>query len=82
MRFNTPIEVTENTGSTPEEARRCGSKLLVGGSTIVKTLSSTDTIDCEEVLKEAQEIKRRAQQNQPNVVSGKRAVCLLLICLT
>lgn len=71
MRFDTPIEVTEETGSTESEARRCGTKLSQTGSTIAKTLSTTETIDCEEILKEAQTIRRNRQgDGATNVVSG------------
>ena len=39
MRFDTPIEITEESGSTEEEARRFGTKLTKQGSTMAKTLS-------------------------------------------
>ena len=71
MRFDTPIEVTEDTGSTETQAKCCGSKLLEAGSTIARTLSTTEVIDCEEVLKEAQAIReKRKNKEHDNVVSG------------
>ena len=72
MRFDTPIEITEGSGSTEEEARRCGTKLTKQGSTMAKTLSTDETIDCEEVLREAQAIrKRREAQDLLQIVAGK-----------
>ena len=71
MRFDTPIEVTEDTGSCPADAKRCGSTLTKEGSTMAKTLSTTETIDVEEVLAEAQAIrKRRKNADVTHEVSG------------
>ena len=71
MRFDTPIEVTEDSGSTAEEAKRCGSKLAKTGSTLAKTLSTTETIDVVDLLQEAQDIRRKRDGEAPdNVVSG------------
>ena len=71
MRFDTPIEVTEDTGFSPEEAKRCGSAVNKQGSTIAKTLSTTEIIDVEEVLAEAQAIrKKRKNVEIANEVSG------------
>ena len=71
MRFNTPIEVTQDTGATKDEAKCCGAEVCEGGSTIVKTLSTTEIIDVEEVLHKAREIRKRgADSEAPPVVSG------------
>lgn len=72
MRFDTPIEVTEDTGATHSDARRCGATIADKGSTIAKTLSTTETIDVEEVLEEAREIRQRCKDNEtPAVVTGE-----------
>ena len=78
MRFDTPIEVTEDSGASQTEAKRCGSKLSSEASTLAKTLSTTEIIDVEEVLKEAQEIRKLRKDNEPvNVVSGMSLNLLL-----
>ena len=39
---------------------------------MAKTLSTDETVDCEEVLREAQAIrKRREAQDLPQIVAGK-----------
>ena len=69
-RFDTPIEVTEECASQTE-AQRCGTTLTKGASTIAKTLSTDETIDCEEVLREAQAIrKRREADTRPEITTG------------
>ena len=71
-RFTTPIEVTEDTTVSPGDARHCVTTLTAQGSTLAKTLSTDETIDCEEVLKEAQAIRNRREANkQPEVVTSK-----------
>ena len=70
MRFDTPIEVTEDSASLAE-ANRCGTQLVNEGSTIARTLSTTETIDCEKVLHEAQAIRQKRKQDvNAQVVSG------------
>ena len=69
-RFDTPIEVTDDCASQAE-AQRCGTTLAKGGSTITKTLSTDETIDCEEVLREAQAIrKRREADTCAEIITG------------
>ena len=72
VRFDTPIEVTEGTGASHADAKHCGSRITGKGSTMAKTLSTNETIDVEEILHEAQEIRKNCQGNEaPSVVSGK-----------
>ena len=72
MQFDTPIEVTEESGSSDSDAKQCGTKLVKEGSTIAKTLSTTEIIDVEEVLKEAQEIRKKCKENpESTIVTGK-----------
>ena len=74
MRFDTPIEVTEDTGMSTADAKRCGSKLMKQGSAIAHTLSTTDIIDCDDVLREAQEIRKKcANAEVSQVISGTKA---------
>ena len=64
--------MTEESGTTHTEAHRCGSMLSKSGSTIAKTLSTNEVIDCQEVLQEGQAIRvQRASNETANVVSGK-----------
>ena len=73
MCFNTPIEVTEDTGSSQAEAKRCGTKVARQGSTVAKTLSTTETVDTDEILQEALKIRRKrkeAYKQSENVITG------------
>ena len=78
MRFDTPIEVTEESGSTAEEAKRCGSKLTDSGSVIAKTLSTNETIDVVDLLQEAQQIRKKRDVDTENVVSGNQKFLIVI----
>ena len=70
-RFDTPIEVTQECGSSQSEAQRCGTVLTKQGSTMAKTLSTDEIIDCDEVLREAQAIrKHREADTLQEIVTG------------
>ena len=71
MTFDTPIEVTEDC-CTEAEAKCCGTKLSSKTSAMAKTLSSNETVDAQDVLEEALEIRRLRKQieEKDNEVSG------------
>ena len=71
MRFDTPIKVTEDSGASQSDARRCGTNLVTEWSTLSRTLSTTEVIDCEEVLCKAQAIRQKRKIDQaPEIVTG------------
>ena len=74
MSFDTPIDIPEDTGATTTDAKRCGSKLSKKSSSIAKTLSTTDTIDVQDIFEEAREIRalreQIAENNKPKEVAG------------
>ena len=71
LRFDTEIKMTQDSGSSQAEARRCGTKMRKEGSTIAKTLPTTEVVDCQEILEDARRIREARQGKEPpNVVSG------------
>ena len=70
-KFDTPIEITDEAGCSQSDAQRCGTVLTKEGSTMAKTLSTDEIIDCDEVLREAQAIRKcREAETIQEIVTG------------